>query len=191
MIASYGSPVVYENFNHYTIDDAVSDVFDVYKDDENKITFAKDVFGGTYILMKNPAAAARIEVKPPSVNLIVFECEVGYNTSGIQFRFFGRGTSSTATYTFGDLTNGIFTYAGNQTMQFTAGEMYKVTYVIDTEADTHDVYIDGEPKATGISNGPFDNFSNAASAMRLYVRTVEGNTDEDVMLDNIKVYVKQ
>ena len=124
---------------------------------------------------------------------VVYECRIGYNTAGMKRQIFGIG--ATKNCVFGTLDNGNFKdNSGNVELAFNAGQMYKVTYVLDITNKQYDLYIDEVKKTnTPVTYANFDGFlaDNLSKTIRLNAASQSDDvTNDDIMIDDIKIYSK-
>ena len=148
-----------------------------------------------YILMSEPANGADIRVVPSGdaatavseCTSIIYEMEVGYDTAGVTLLIYGRGSTSSKTYNFGTITSGGTLTNGTEVIHtFEAGQMNKLTIVMDFDADTYDLYVDEVKKVTGASLGNFDVFQE----LRFKVNSTGTVENRDLKIDNVKVLGK-
>ena len=148
-----------------------------------------------YILMSEPANGADIRVVPSGdaatavseCTSIIYEMEVGYDTAGVTLLIYGRGSTSSKTYNFGTITSGGTLTNGTEVIHtFEAGQMNKITIVMDFDADTYDLYVDEVKKVTGASLGNFDVFQE----LRFKVNSTGTVENRDLKIDNVKVLGK-
>ena len=148
-----------------------------------------------YILMSEPAKNADIRVVPSGdaatavseCTSIIYEMEVGYDTAGVTLLIYGRGSTSSNTYNFVTITSGGTLTNGAEVIHtFEAGQMYKLTIVMDFSTDTYDLYIDEIKKVTGASLGNFDVFQE----LRFKVNSTGSVQNRNLKIDNVKVLGK-
>ncbi len=147
-----------------------------------------------YILM-DEAYGQRIDVKPTAADkkYVIVESKIQYNTPGINLSFVVRGVKSNgkaATSTLGTLADGIFTTSsGSYSKAITKGEWHTFTYVLDIDAKTYNLYIDGEKLTTSSVSYQYFRGFQGDDQFRLYAaNTSAPATSADIMIDDIKVY---
>ena len=149
-----------------------------------------------YILMSEPASGADIRVVPSGeaatlvseCSSIIYEMEIGCNTPGVNLLIYGRGSTSSNTNNFAVISpEGTLTVASENIHTFISGKKCKLSFVMDFENMTYDVYVNKEKKISAANMGNFDVFQE----MRLKVNSQGTVSGRDLIIDNVKLCYSQ